>query len=79
MSRNSKAEIFKKLRMGKACHFFKNYVSIDKKKYVFLILFAWKMRDYQGFSWNKETQEKPHHKWQILGLIVRKIRALRLC
>ena len=37
--------------MGKAWHFLKNYISIDREKYVFLLPFALKMRDYEGFSW----------------------------
>ena len=46
MSGNSKIKIFEKLRMGKAWRFFKNYISIGREKYLFLVLFAWKMRDY---------------------------------
>ena len=46
MSGNSQAEIFEKVPMGKAWRFFKNYISIDRDKYVFLLLFAWKMGDY---------------------------------
>ena len=46
MSGNSKAEIFEKLPVGEAWCFFKNYISTDKENYVFLLLFAWKMRDY---------------------------------
>ena len=46
MSENSKAEILEKVPMGKAWRFFRNYISIDRDKYLFLLLFAWKMRDY---------------------------------
>ena len=28
--------------MGKTWRFFKTYINIDKEKYVFLLLFAWK-------------------------------------
>ena len=44
--------------MGKDWRFFKNYIDrereigrIDREKYVFLLLFAWIMKDYKGFSW----------------------------
>ena len=43
---NRKVETFEKLRMGKDWRFFKNGISIGREKYVFLLLFAWKMRDY---------------------------------
>ena len=46
MSENSKAKIFEKLRMGKAWRFFKNSITFDREKYVFLLLLAWKIRDY---------------------------------
>ena len=52
MSGNSQAEIFQNQKQttdGKAWRFFKNYIRIDKEKYVFLLLFVWKMRDYWGF------------------------------
>ena len=43
---NSKTEILKinnKLRICKAWRCFKTYINIDREKYVFLLLFAWKL------------------------------------
>ena len=53
MSWNSKAEIFEinnELRIGKAWHFFKTDINTDREKYVFLLLFAWKMITF-GSLW----------------------------
>ena len=36
--------------MGKAWRFFKTYINIGREKYVFLLLFAWKMITF-GSLW----------------------------